>query len=160
MRLFDPPYGACILDVGGYVGATAIHYASKGHRVTSIEGSPIYCAEFERNVAAAEVGDKIELARCLFEEFRDPAAYDAACCTEVLNHVLDPQQVLRMIGTSLKPGGLVFVTTTQQMGHYDARHYTRESLAEQLAAAGFRADVELWADGQHTPQIVARGYCA
>ena len=149
MSEFKPPKGARILDVGGYVGATAIHYTKLGHEVTSIEGAPLYCAVFR------ERAPEIDLRECLFEEFDEPEAYDAACCTEVLNMVDDPAKTVEMLHRSLKPGGLVFVTVTQRLGIHHARRYTVTTLREQMV--DFDVDVKLWEDGIHEPQIIARG---
>lgn len=150
MKEFDPPIGARVLDVGGYVGATANHYMDLGHDVTSIEAAHTFCDQFRKNVPTAD------LRECLFEEFDEPEAYDAACCTEVLNLVPDPSRTVEMLHRSLKPGGLVFVTVTQKMGSRHMRNYTVTSLREQMR--DFDVRVKVWSDGIHEPQIIARGH--
>ena len=150
MKEFAPPVGARILDIGGYVGATAKHYMDLGHDVTSIEASHTFCEQFRKNVPTAD------LRECLLEEFDEPEGYDAASCTEILNMVPDPSAIVEAIHKSLKPGGLVFVTVTERTNRHHMRHYTVTSLREQMR--DFDVDVKLWGDGIHEPQIIARGY--
>lgn len=67
-------------------------------------------------------------------------------CSEVLEHVDDPAAFLRAASVYFAPGGRLVVTVPggpmsafdRVIGH--RRHFTRESLAEVLRAAGFSAE--------------------
>ncbi|MEI7624418.1 MAG: class I SAM-dependent methyltransferase [Actinomycetes bacterium] len=69
--------------------------------------------------------------------------FDAAVCTEVLEHVDDPVQFLIALRSLLRPGARVFITVPggprsafdRHIGHL--RHFTAGSLTEVLHAAGF-----------------------
>jgi SAM-dependent methyltransferase len=72
-------------------------------------------------------------------------AFDAALCTEVLEHVSDAGAVLREIARVVRPGGRVLVTVPF-VYHYhedpcDLRRYTPPGLRAALEDSGF--DVEL-----------------
>jgi SAM-dependent methyltransferase len=76
--------------------------------------------------------------------FRD-GSFDAAVCTEVLEHVADPRGVLHELARVVRPGGRV-VVTVPFVFHYhedprDYRRYTPVGLGAALDEAGF--DVEL-----------------
>ena len=157
MDLFDPPKGARLLDLGGYIGATAHHYARLGHDVTAVEGAAELCRRFAENTPQA-MRDRCRVVHSLIEEFSEPASYDACCCTEILNLVTDPAEVLKVAYESLRDGGLLFVTVPATPQPSDARRYTPEGLAADVAIAGF-GDVSVleWADRKHTPQTIVRG---
>jgi SAM-dependent methyltransferase len=63
--------------------------------------------------------------------------FDAAVCTEVLEHVPDPVAALRELRRLLVPGGHVCVTMPFMLGVHEAHDYSR------LTAAGLRRSLEL-----------------
>lgn len=68
---------------------------------------------------------------------------DIATCSEVLEHVPDPEKFLRSARAALKPGGYMVATVPggprtgfdMQIGHL--RHFTRDSARGVFSAAGF-----------------------
>jgi len=165
MDAFEPPPGARILDLGGYVGATAIHYAKKGHEVVTVEGAQEYIDQMRLNIAAAgdEVAQRITPVCCLFENFDgtgyNEMGFQACTCTEVLNLVQDPARVLQVAHRFLDDGGLLFVTVTLRRLRTSVRSYSTKELKDAVEQAGF--DVKScaeWDDGTHQPQIICRGH--
>ena len=75
--------------------------------------------------------------------------FDAAVCTEVLEHVDDPVQFLIALRSLLRPGGRIFITVPggprsafdRHIGHL--RHFTASSLTEVIHAAGFQRSLVL-----------------
>jgi SAM-dependent methyltransferase len=67
--------------------------------------------------------------------------FDAVVCTEVLEHVADPAQVLRELHRVLVPGGVLLVTVpfvgALHEEPYDFRRPTSHGLEHLLHAAGF-----------------------
>ena len=54
----------------------------------------------------------------------ESASFDAVLCTEVLEHVPDPDLVLKEIGRILKPGGHLFLTAPLTSGlHQEPHHF-------------------------------------
>lgn len=104
---------------------------------------------------------RADLAHAL--PFRDEA-FDAALCTEVLEHVPDDRGLLSEIARVLKPGGRLVVTVPFMFRYHpdpeDYRRYTPRGLRAALEAAGFRVERAqglggraigflLWLDGLH-----------
>jgi SAM-dependent methyltransferase len=71
--------------------------------------------------------------------FRD-VSYDAVLCTEVLEHVPDPNRLFREIARLLEPGGVLILTTPQTWGlhlePFDYFRYTRYGLETLATSAG------------------------
>ncbi len=71
----------------------------------------------------------------------DDGSIDCAICTEVLEHLPDPEAVLSEIHRVLKPDGLVFISVPFLWPlhdvPYDEYRYTPFSLRRHLTASGF-----------------------
>ena len=76
-------------------------------------------------------------------------SFDAVICTEVLEHIANPQQALENISRVLRPGGKLYMTVPMSWGlHYepsDYYRYTKYGLHTLLQSAGLTAT--------HTVQI-------
>lgn len=155
MEDFDPP-GKTLLDMGGYTGATAKHYAAQGHQVTSIELADEYCEEFLSNCRGLA---NIRLVHGLIEDFDEPDSYDACCCTELLHQVFDPEKVVRVGYRSLKPGGLMFVTVPAWVTRTERCRPTMDQMSKWLEMAGFRDVVSyLKPCVERWPQYITMGW--
>lgn len=70
--------------------------------------------------------------------------FDAALCTQVLEHVNEPHLVLQEIQRVLKPGGRLFLTAPQSWHQHQKPHdyyrYTSFGLRHQFEQAGLRVD--------------------
>jgi SAM-dependent methyltransferase len=73
--------------------------------------------------------------------FRD-GAFDAVLCTETLEHLTDPQDVVREIARVLRSGGRLFLTAPLNFREHQEPHdyfrYTRHGLRLLLERAGMR----------------------
>lgn len=71
-------------------------------------------------------------------------AFDGIICTEVLEHVPEPEQALREMARVLRPGGQVYVTVPMTWGlHYvphDYYRFTRYGMEHLLTKAGFHVE--------------------
>ena len=103
--------GKKVLDVGCGGGILAESMAQKGAQVTGID-----LAKKSLKVAqlhSLESGVPIDY-RCVAVEdlaAEMPAAFDVVTCMEMLEHVPDPQSVVRACAQLVKPGGWVFFST-------------------------------------------------
>lgn len=103
--------GKKVLDVGCGGGILAESMAQKGAQVTGID-----LAKKSLKVAqlhSLESGVPIDYRCVPVEELAAemPASFDVVTCMEMLEHVPDPQSVVRACATLVKPGGWVFFST-------------------------------------------------
>lgn len=87
-----------------------------------------------------------------YADFRKPLGLDfhpqVVTCLDVLEHLEDPVLALKHLAAEVEPGALLVATVPAQPGLWSPwdeacghhRRYTRQTLAEHLAAAGWRVD--------------------
>ncbi len=77
----------------------------------------------------------VTTACALVEEYRPETQFDVAILSEVIEHVLEPEQVLRAVIGQLAPGGRLLITTPN--GHWESDEHihiwTMPSLFKLLA---------------------------
>src|SRR5205814_177285 len=70
------------------------------------------------------------------------ASFDAVICTQVLEHSVDPDALLREMWRVLRPGGRLLITVPFMWGlhetPFDFRRYSSFGLPRAVEAAGFR----------------------
>ncbi len=80
--------------------------------------------------------------------------FDGIVCTEVLEHVPEPEQALREIARVLRPGGRVYVTVPMTWGlHYvphDYYRFTRYGMSHLLTKAGLEVEAVVQIGGLFT----------
>ncbi|WP_182526340.1 class I SAM-dependent methyltransferase [Nocardioides dongkuii] len=150
-----------VLDIGGGTGGLAVRVAELGHRVTVVDPSPDALAALGRRAREQGVevaGQQGELSTLL--DVAGPDAADVVLCHGVLEVVDDPAAALATLGEVLRPGGTLSLVVAQRhaavvaravAGHFQqalallddtsptgraGRRYTRDELADLLAAAG------------------------
>ena len=102
---FENPSGIAVLDVGCGVGNISIPLASIGYHVHGID-------IHEGSVEAAR--KKTDLPNIQFDAIRleeiDLSKYDAVVLSEVLEHVIEAEQMFRLLAAGLKPGAMLILT--------------------------------------------------
>ncbi len=103
--------GRSVLDIGCGGGLLTESLARLGAQVTGIDLSPDLL-ELARRHAAGQ-GLQITYREMSAEQLasQQPASFDVVTCMEVLEHIPDPQQVVRACSQLLKPGGHAFYAT-------------------------------------------------
>ena len=117
VRHFDRPSkelkplrGLSILDVGCGGGLVSEPLARLGANVTGIDPTVDSIAVAQRHAAAQ--GLSIAYRSASVEELQAAGdTYDAAICMEVIEHVPDPAAFVRSLGTLVRPGGSLIVST-------------------------------------------------
>jgi 2-polyprenyl-6-hydroxyphenyl methylase/3-demethylubiquinone-9 3-methyltransferase len=106
-----PLAGRQAVDIGCGGGVLAEAMAQRGAAVTGIDlaGKPLRVAQLH----GLESGAQVEYRESSAESFaaEHPAAFDVVTCMEMLEHVPDPESVVRACATLAKPGGAVFFST-------------------------------------------------
>jgi ubiquinone/menaquinone biosynthesis C-methylase UbiE len=68
-------------------------------------------------------------------------SFDAAICSEVIEHIRSDETAVRELARVLRPGGVLYVSVPAVPAPYDPAHvregYTRETLVHLLRSAGF-----------------------
>ncbi|MCB2205554.1 class I SAM-dependent methyltransferase [bacterium] len=97
---------ARVLDAGCGVGGTSIALADAGADVTAVDRNPARLTMLQENQSRieAEAGDLTSL------RFAD-RSFDAAVLQDVIEHVTDPQLVLREMARVLRPSGILYLST-------------------------------------------------
>jgi 2-polyprenyl-6-hydroxyphenyl methylase/3-demethylubiquinone-9 3-methyltransferase len=109
LKRIDPP--AAFLVVGcGPKPRTCAELLSMGHAVTALEPVPAFAAEAQQYLGAGAcvVGGAAE------EMAVPTASQDVVLCESILEHVESPRLSLTEIHRVLKPGGVVWITTTNR----------------------------------------------
>ncbi len=103
--------GKNVLDVGCGGGILAESMAARGANVTGID-----LGEKALKVAKLhllESGQKVDYRLIAVEELAEqqPQSFDVVTCMEMLEHVPEPESVVRACARLVKPGGHVFFST-------------------------------------------------
>lgn len=104
-RMVAAEPGDRILEVG-CGGGHVLRLFGKS-RLVGVDVSPRMLEKARRNLA----GYRVELLKGELRDLRLPqASFDKIICTEVLEHVDDPHEILRGMARLLKPGGRAVIT--------------------------------------------------
>ena len=108
----SPLQGQRVLDVGCGGGILADAMARKGAQVTGIDLSTKALRVAQLHVLEAQTPD-IEYREVSVETLaqEQPGSFDMVTCMEMLEHVPDPDSVVRACAALVKPGGWVFFST-------------------------------------------------
>jgi SAM-dependent methyltransferase len=151
------------LGIGHSVVSKAIleKLLSRLEEYVIVEGSPASIARFEAETPHPK---KLRLVNALFEEFERPEPFDFIEMGFILEHVDDPEVVLRRFWSALRPGGGLVVVVPNarslhrlfgkaaglledlyrlspedlQLGH--KRYFDYDSICSLVARAGFRIE--------------------
>jgi ubiquinone/menaquinone biosynthesis C-methylase UbiE len=97
--------GKSVLDVGCAMGVMTAWLAEVAASVDMLDGSEAYI-EAARNEAAL-ARPHVRFFCSLFEEFVPDRSYEVVSCSHVLEHVIDPVDLLRRMKSWLAPDGVV-----------------------------------------------------
>ena len=100
-----------VLDVGCGGGILTESMAKMGADATGIDmgQEPLNVAKLH----ALEANVKVAYQKVPVEQYaaENPATFDVVTCMEMLEHVPDPESIIRAVAQLVKPGGQVFFST-------------------------------------------------
>ncbi len=97
--------GGTLLDVGCAFGFFLDEARARGWKVDGVEVSPLVADAARRRFVLNVVPELAEVAAAR------PATYDVVTVFQVLEHVSRPDDVLRLVGRCLRPGGTIVIET-------------------------------------------------
>lgn len=103
--------GKQVLDIGCGGGILTEAMARKGAVVTGIDLSEKALKVADLHSLESGVQVRYEQIAAEAMAMREPAAYDVVTCMEMLEHVPDPQAIVRACSQLVKPGGHLFFST-------------------------------------------------
>ena len=107
-----------MLDVGCGEGFTLKFYKSLGWHVTGIDFSSAGVDQMNPDCASCvKQGDIFKLLKAQIESGEK---YDLVWLGNVLEHVLDPEELLEMLRRVVSPSGIAVVTVPNDANHYHA----------------------------------------
>jgi 2-polyprenyl-3-methyl-5-hydroxy-6-metoxy-1,4-benzoquinol methylase len=95
-------HGRHILELGPAEGVMTELLSRTGKDLTVVEGSSVFCESLRLRFPA------IKVVHSLFEEFETDIKYDVIVLGHVLEHVIDPEVILRRALSWLRPEGRIF----------------------------------------------------
>jgi len=103
--------GARVADVGCGGGLLSEALARSGAEVTGIDlgEKVIEVARLHLHESNLQVDYRVQSSAALAAA--EPAAFDAVCCMELIEHVPDPAALVADLANMVRPGGLVFMST-------------------------------------------------
>ena len=142
LERLDQP-GAAVLDVGAGAAGLSIAFARRfpQARVVGLEPAPVPLSVGQRNVAASDVGHRIELRAIRVEELGDEGAFDFAWLPQMFLPTPVLERALAAVRRALKPGGWLLTAAVSIPG--DTVQAAAARLRNTLWGGGRREAAEL-----------------
>lgn len=147
------PQGASVLDAGSGFGQY-VYFISALNGNYTVKGVDVKADEVEtgeRFFGTGHSGGRVRFEKADLTTFKEPSTYDLALCVDVLEHISDDTVVMTNLCHSLKPGGILLISTPSDQGGSDVHQegessfigehvrdgYGREEITAKLLSAGF-----------------------
>ncbi len=96
--------GKSILELGPAEGVMTELLVQTGKKLTVVEGSELFCNNLRRRFP------EITVIHSLFENFETEESFDNIVMSHVLEHVIDPVDILKKAKGWLNPGGRILAS--------------------------------------------------
>src|SRR5688500_12677495 len=159
LSIFEPYLGKRIVEVGAGTGLFSELLLERRLELLSlVEPSTAMHQQLSRRMEELRPPVTVETYNDVFEnvagQFRSTAQPDSIIYVNVLEHIADDVNELKVINDTLHAGGRLFIfvpalswlhgSMDRQLGHF--RRYTRTEIEKKCVAAGFRVVVSRYFD--------------
>ncbi len=133
------PKNAQILDAGAGYGQHSFWLSQRlpQSQILAVdvkEEQVADCNQFFQNIGA---GNRVKFVVGDLTIFTDPGKYDLAISVDVMEHILEDVQVFKNIHASLKPGGMLLISTPSDQGGSDVHGDEESSFIEEHVRDGY-----------------------
>jgi SAM-dependent methyltransferase len=143
-----PYLGRRVLDVGAGIGTFTEELARVADEVVAVEPEEADLQQLRARFAQNPKVTVVELDAGSLADADLGAPFDAAYCSNVLEHIADDTGAMRGVYAQLRPGGTLLALVPAHPALYGAtdrlvfheRRYDKETLGARLADAGFRVE--------------------
>jgi SAM-dependent methyltransferase len=135
------PQNADILDAGAGFGQYTfwLHSKSPAYSILSVDVKDEQVADCNRFFA--EIGaEKVRFQVEDLTKFYRDNAFDLALSVDVMEHILEDVQVFKNIHRSLKPGGMLLISTPSDQGGSDVHGEGEASFIEEHVRDGYNME--------------------
>jgi SAM-dependent methyltransferase len=159
LSIFEPHLGKRIVEVGAGTGSfSELLLEQRLDLLSLVEPSTVMhqqlCRRMEELGPSVTVKTYNDVFENVAEEIRSTVQPDSVIYVNVLEHIADDVNELKVINQTLDVGGKLFIfvpalswlhgSMDRQLGHF--RRYTRTELEKKCVAAGFRVIVARYFD--------------
>jgi SAM-dependent methyltransferase len=130
-----------ILDAGSGFGQYS-YYLSKKNKEWKITGVDVKeeqvedCNVFFKKIGLSNASFSVED----LTKFRKENAFDLILSVDVMEHILEDIEVFKNFHTSLKPGGIVLISTPSDQGGSDVHEHDHESFIDEHVRDGYNIE--------------------
>jgi SAM-dependent methyltransferase len=127
-----------ILDAGSGFGQYS-YYLAKQNKNWKITGVDVKEEQIQDcNGFFSKIGkSNASFSIADLTKFRNPGTYDLILSVDVMEHILEDVEVFRNFHESLKPGGMVLISTPSDQGGSDVHEHDHESFIEEHVRDGY-----------------------
>jgi len=148
-------HGKSVIDVGCGVG-----YGSR--RLAELGASSIYAFDLSEG-AIQHAGRHYNHANIRYkvgnaEQFRTDEKFDLAVCFELIEHVRYPRKVLENIKNSLRPEGILVMSTPRALNHKRTHFHEHEFGLEEYASViqEYFPNLEMFVENNHFASLITK----
>ena len=137
--LKNAPANPVILDAGAGYGQYSWWLCNHlpSARILAVDVKEEQVADCNRFFKEAGAGDRVQFIVGDLTKYVEPGRYDLALSVDVMEHILEDVQVFRNIHASLKPGGMLLVSTPSDQGGSDVHGESEQSFIEEHVRDGY-----------------------
>jgi len=136
------PADASVLDAGAGFGQYTYYLSKLGHRwhIKAVDIKAEQIDDCNRFFAQMGRNDRVFFETADLTGFREPDKYHLAISVDVMEHIADDTAVFGNICESLKPGGVLLISTPSDKGGSDTdHHHRRGSFIDEHVRDGYNA---------------------